>query len=1545
MSDETISEYLQSVIAEEALERKQAEIQQPPAREDMYSVILPEEPVYDAADYTADDLTVLLHSELLRRGIAGDHINSMNTLYTTGIKHILVNVFKVEVLDMKNERDTQTKNAEDQEIDSISFNVKFTDVTMKRPTIHHSSSTRTEMLTPNMARLKSLNYSAPIYVTAEVTTTAKLKNGKLLTRTVKVGHGDKKWKIGSIPVMVKSVMCHLHNAPRETVKEMQEDPNDEGGYFILRGREWAVDKSENLVLNLCHGYQSTHGKSIAHLTFQSKPGDSYENSFYLVFKLLNDGQIVVKIVTSKTSHIEIPYYLIFRVFGMVRDNEVVDNIVYGVENTDEVTKYMLDKLERAFMARNEAFEPVQHSRDPEQILAHISKFMIDIAANPKLTKDVNAVKYVNTRTLSLLDKMILPHIGSGKEHRILKLRFIGHIIHKLLRITKGVLPQTDRDNCGNKRFHTAGISIGKTLKTQINFVIINEIRKSLIKAFKNTQWSKVDLEGEVMRAVKPDDLDRVIMQSIVTGDKVLTIRRNEVANRVSSQTLYRKNSTNVAAILNNITTHGQASAKSTDRAQDMRMAHNTYFGFIGMAQSADTGEKVGMNKQQAVSASIAEASSSYVLKDILLRDKDVIDIKDVSCEEISSRALTKIFVNGDWIGFVENGPALAVKYRTARRHNIINPQTTIFAEYLVRELYFWTDVGRILRPLIIVYSNINDVLSAIRSGTTPVPEFKQWIRLTKQHIDGITTGRINMDTLREERVIEYVSPEESQNLFIARSLDVFRANRADLTHQYTHVDIEQAVFGIVELSAPNTNHTPASRITMFTNHKKQTCGWFALNHPYRIDKNTFLQYYCETPTVRAFSNTVTYPNSQNIILAYTPCIGYGQEDSLQLNKSSIDLGLFNGSHFYYEQTELDRGERFGNPDRAHTIDIMSNADYSHVDEHGFVREGTVVKRGDVLIVKSALLNPPVDNYLYSDRSIVYKFDEPAIVERVVYPRNDEDVRVAKVKLRSSRPLRVGDKLCLTPDHEVATARGWVSIADIEPSDQIATLNPATNYIEWQSPTNIIMAHADEDLLCIDAPDVSIATTLNHKHHVSIDDEGPYYLATAEQMVNADTQLFLTSESHGLDVPASSTINPVTLTDALQQIELLARGWVAFLVSAVFNSIVEDEYLIVTPLPNTEELIKYTAERFGLCQANDSDCTTYTCDDKYVDYVAEAHNGTLPADIARYHAKFAFDIMPRITDENNHMYTIIQQKTYSLFAFLNGHNQQATCIDPTDMIITPYEGPVHCIEVPNHIFAVRRNGCIVWTGNSSHSGCKGINALMMNRADMPYCVDDGTIPDACINQHSVPTRMVIGQIIETMMGELAVRRGVIFDGTPFRKLDITGMKAELKSKYNIDYGGHRRMYNGKAGNYYDALVFIGPTAYQRLQKFVADENYAMSSGPTCALTRQPLDGRAKQGGLRLGEMEKDVIASHGCMRTLFSKFYIDSDGIDMYICRCGNRAIVNEQADIYKCTVCRDAADIVKVPSSSVANLFFNEINAMGVKALFKVEPLSYSEHI
>jgi uncharacterized CHY-type Zn-finger protein len=270
------------------------------------------------------------------------------------------------------------------------------------------------------------------------------------------------------------------------------------------------------------------------------------------------------------------------------------------------------------------------------------------------------------------------------------------------------------------------------------------------------------------------------------------------------------------------------------------------------------------------------------------------------------------------------------------------------------------------------------------------------------------------------------------------------------------------------------------------------------------------------------------------------------------------------------------------------------------------------------------------------------------------------------------------------------------------------------------------------------------------------------------------------------------------------------------------------------------------------------------------------------------------------------------------------------------LIAPYTGAVHCLTVPTGVFMVRRDGIPVWTGNS-------IVAKMLQQSDMPF-TESGLVPTIIINTHSQPSRMTVGQLIETNISKICARKGVLYDGTPFLPVDHGAIRIEMLA-LGFRYNGRERMYNGLTGEHFDAAIFIGPTMEQRLQKFVLDDEQSVAgSGPTDATTGQPLRGKHVKGGLRIGHMERDTLDSHGSMINLAEKLGTDSDGRTAYICRgCANYATYNEFHNIYKCRVCGDQADIAAVDSSKSAILFHEELAAGSINLRMGLRPREFEE--
>lgn len=280
----------------------------------------------------------------------------------------------------------------------------------------------------------------------------------------------------------------------------------------------------------------------------------------------------------------------------------------------------------------------------------------------------------------------------------------------------------------------------------------------------------------------------------------------------------------------------------------------------------------GVNKQLALFAYITKASSSEVIKDMLLSDKEIFAINTIDHKDIADKNLCNVYVNGDWIGCCADALYIADKYRKKRRRFEISPEITVVWDNTQDEVYFWADVGRVIRPLIIVYNNKRD--PEMFSESERKGPFKQKIMITQDHIDKLYAKTITFEDLLKENLVEFISAEEQENMYLSSSYETLMKNQTDELHEYTHCDIPQAMVGLTGLTSPYAGHNQAQRIVYQTSQSKQTCGVFAKNWPFRADKDTFLQYNNEMPLVKTVSNRYLYPNGSNCIVALMCYTGF-----------------------------------------------------------------------------------------------------------------------------------------------------------------------------------------------------------------------------------------------------------------------------------------------------------------------------------------------------------------------------------------------------------------------------------------------------------------------------------------------------------------------------------------------------------------------------------------------------------------------------------------------------------------------------------------------
>ena len=231
--------------------------------------------------------------------------------------------------------------------------------------------------------------------------------------------------------------------------------------------------------------------------------------------------------------------------------------------------------------------------------------------------------------------------------------------------------------------------------------------------------------------------------------------------------------------------------------------------------------------------------------------------------------------------------------------------------------------------------------------------------------------------------------------------------------------------------------------------------------------------------------------------------------------------------------------------------------------------------------------------------------------------------------------------------------------------------------------------------------------------------------------------------------------------------------------------------------------------------------------------------------------------------------------------------------------------------------------------ASRHGQKGVIGMLVNQEDLPYS-EDGVVPDIMINPHAFPSRMTVGQFMESLGGKAASLRGTIVDGSAFLGEKFDSIK-DILEKHGFKHSGKETMYDGRTGKKFPADVYMGIVYYQKLHHMVADKIHSRARGQVQMLTKQPTEGRARGGGLRFGEMERDCLIAYGASMMLKDRLLEESDKAEINVCeRCGLLSYYDVKQRRFICRVCGEKSKISSVVIAYAFKLLLQEMMSLNV---------------
>jgi DNA-directed RNA polymerase II subunit RPB2 len=599
-------------------------------------------------------------------------------------------------------------------------------------------------------------------------------------------------------------------------------------------------------------------------------------------------------------------------------------------------------------------------------------------------------------TVDVLNNDLFPHCQTLEQ----KLYLLGYMVKKLLFTSLGWMPPDDRDSYLNKRIELTGTLLNNLFRNYFN-KLVKEMQKHIVREINNGSWRSMEEYENIInmtniyKIMKSTTIENGINRALATGD--FSIKQSNSSKVGVAQVLNRLTYVSSLSHLRRINTPLEKSGELIAP----RKLHTTTWGFLCCAETPE-GQSIGIVKNISYMAHITIPTNSSSLYEYV--NPQIIPLAGADPRDLHNKV--KVFVNGCWLGVTNDPFALYRDMKDKKYRGIVNIYTSIVFDIKNMEIRICNDGGRLTRPVLKVRNN-----KAI---------------ITKDIIKMLENKEISWNDLLtncklDESVVEYIDPEEQNFAMIAMKCKHGYLQDDAYKFQYTHCEIHPStIFGVLASCIPYPDHNQAPRNTYQCAMAKQAMGIYATNYDQRMDKTAYVLNYPTRPLVDTrlmnFIHLNRIPSGTQIHVAIMTHTGYNQEDSVLINKGSLDRGLFLATIYHTEKDEdknIIRDEIIRcNPDKTKTKGIKFG-NYSKLDVNGFIPENELVENRDVIIAKIIPIkenrNDPTKVIKYEDQSKTFRTTEETYIDKNYTGRNGDGYNFAKVRVRILRKPVLGDK--------------------------------------------------------------------------------------------------------------------------------------------------------------------------------------------------------------------------------------------------------------------------------------------------------------------------------------------------------------------------------------------------------------------------------------------------------------------------------------------------------------------------------------------------------